>query len=138
MPNRWVLKTDADSYTFDQLVRDTRTVWDGVRNAVALKNIRSMVEGDQVLIYHSGDEKALVGLARVASAPYPDPKDPTLTVVDIEAGPRLPQTVTLAAIKADPAFAELPLVRQPRLSVGPVPPAQWNRLLDLAGVHQRA
>jgi predicted RNA-binding protein with PUA-like domain len=136
--NRWVLKTDADSYTFDQLVRDQRTVWDGVSNAVALKNIRSMVEGDQVLIYHSGEEKALVGLARVASAPYPDPKNPALTVVDIEAGPQLPQTVTLAAIKADPAFADLPLVRQPRLSVGPVPPAQWNRLLAMAGVHQRA
>ena len=134
MPKYWVLKTDADSYTFDQLVRDRRTVWDGVSNAVALKNIRSMTVGDQVLIYHSGDEKALVGLARVASAPYPDPKNPQLTVVDIEPGPRLPQHVTLGEIKADSAFAELPLVRQPRLSVGPIPPALWNRLLGMAGV----
>jgi predicted RNA-binding protein with PUA-like domain len=138
VPNHWVLKTDADSYTFDQLVRDGRTVWDGVSNAVALKNIRSMVQGDQVLIYHSGEEKALVGLARVASAPYPDPKNPQLTVVDIAAGPPLPQKVTLAEIKADPAFAELALVRQPRLSVGSVPPGLWNRLLGMAGVQQRA
>jgi predicted RNA-binding protein with PUA-like domain len=140
MSNRWVLKTDAESYTFDQLVREGRTVWDGVSNAVALKHIRSMVVGDEVLIYHSGEEKALVGLARVASAPYPDPKaeDPKLTVVDIEAGPRLPRPVTLAAIKADPAFADLGLVRQGRLSVVPVPPALWNRLLAMAGERQPA
>jgi predicted RNA-binding protein with PUA-like domain len=136
--NHWVLKTDSESYTFDQLVSDGQTVWDGVSNAVALRNIRSMTEGDQLLIYHSGEEKALVGLARVASAPYPDPKNPQLTVVDIKAGPRLPRPVTLAEIKADPAFADLPLVRQPRLSVGPVPPALWNRLLSMAGMHQRA
>jgi predicted RNA-binding protein with PUA-like domain len=140
MSNRWVLKTDAESYTFDQLVREGHTVWDGVSNAVALKHIRSMAVGDEVMIYHSGEEKALVGLARVASAPYPDPKaeDPKLTVVDIEAGPRLPRPVTLAAIKADPAFADLGLVRQGRLSVVPVPPALWNRLLAMAGARQHA
>jgi predicted RNA-binding protein with PUA-like domain len=132
--NHWVLKTDADSYTFDQLVQDGQTVWDGVSNAVALRNIRSMVEGDQLLIYHSGDEKALVGLARVAGAPYPDPKNAQLTVVNIQAGPPLPRRVTLADIKADPAFADLPLVRQPRLSVGPIPGPLWNRLLAMAGV----
>ena len=133
MPGYWILKTDADTYDFDQLARERRTVWDGVSNALALKHIRSMAKGDQVLIYHSGDEKALVGLARVASAPYPDPKagDPKLTVVDIEAGERLRSPVTLAAVKADPVFADLGLVRMSRLSVIPVPPAQWKRLLDL-------
>jgi len=132
--NYWILKTDADTYAFDHLVRERRAVWDGVSNALALKHIRSMGAGDQVFIYHSGDEKALVGLARVVSDPYPDPKakDPRLYVVDIEAGDRLARPVTLAEIKADPAFAELGLVRMSRLSVIPVPAEQWKRLLKMA------
>ena len=135
MPNFWILKSDPDTYGFDELARDRKTVWDGVSNALALKHIRSMAQGDRVFVYHSGDEKALVGLARIVSEPYPDPKagDPKLTVVDIEAGERLPRPVTLAAVKADPAFAELGLVRMSRLSVIPVPAAQWSRLLGMAG-----
>ena len=134
MANYWILKTDADTYPFEQLVRERRAVWDGVSNALALKHIRSMAKGDQVFIYHSGDDKALVGLARVVSDPYPDPKakDPKLVVVDIEAGDRLARPVTLAEVKADPAFAELGLVRMSRLSVIPVPAEQWKRLLGMA------
>jgi predicted RNA-binding protein with PUA-like domain len=134
--NRWILKTDSDVYPFDRLERERRTVWDGVSNAVALKHIRSMAPGDALLIYHSGATKEIVGLARVASAPYTDPKrgDPKLAVVEIEVGRRLPQTVSLAAIKADPAFADLGLVRTPRLSVMPVPDAQWKRLLEMGGL----
>ena len=134
MPNYWILKTDTDTYSFDDLARERRAVWDGVSNALALKHIRGMAKGDPVLIYHSGDEKALVGLAQVASAPYQDPKqsDPKLVVVDIEAGKRLPRPVTLATVKADPAFAELGLVRLSRLSVIPVSEAHWKRLLALA------
>jgi predicted RNA-binding protein with PUA-like domain len=134
--NHWILKTDADVYPFDQLERERKTVWDGVSNAVALKHIRSMAPGDPVLIYHSGEGKELVGLARISSAPYPDPKrdDPKLVVVDIEVGRRLPKTVPLAAIKADPFFADLGLVRMSRLSVSPVPEAQWKKLLAMAGV----
>jgi len=134
VPNYWILKTDADTYPFDRLVSERRAVWDGVSNALALKHIRSMAKGDHVFIYHSGDEKALVGLARIVSDPYPDPKsdDPKLAVVDVEAGDRLARPVTLAAIKADPAFAELGLVRMSRLSVVPVPVDQWKRLLSLA------
>jgi predicted RNA-binding protein with PUA-like domain len=134
MPNYWILKTDTDTYSFDDLARERRAVWDGVSNALALKHIRGMAKGDPVLIYHSGDEKALVGLAQVASAPYQDPKqsDPKRVVVDIEAGKRLPRPVTLAAVKADPAFAELGLVRLSRLSVIPVSEAHWKRLLALA------
>lgn len=134
MANYWILKTDADTYAFDQLARDRRTVWDGVSNALALKHIRSMAKGDQLLIYHSGDEKALVGLARVVSDPYPDPKaeDAKLFVVDVEAGDRLPRPVTLAEVKANPAFADLGLVRMSRLSVVPVPAEQWKRLLGMA------
>jgi predicted RNA-binding protein with PUA-like domain len=134
MPQYWILKTDTDTYSFDDLAREHRAIWDGVSNALALKHIRSMAKDDRVLIYHSGDEKALVGLARVASAPYPDPKqdDPKLVVVDIEAGKRLPRPVSLATVKADPAFADLALVRMSRLSVIPVSEAHWKRLLALA------
>lgn len=132
--NRWILKTDSAVYPFDQLERDRRTVWDGVSNAVALKHIRSMAPGDPLLIYHSGATKEVVGLARVVSPPYPDPKqkDSGLTVVDIELDRRLPKPVSLAAIKADPALADLGLVRQPRLSVMPATEAQWKRLLAMA------
>jgi predicted RNA-binding protein with PUA-like domain len=135
MPNHWILKSDAESYGFDQLLRDGRTTWDGVSNPVALKHIRAMAPGDPLLIYHSGAGKELVGLARVVGSPYPDPKrnDPKLTVVDLEVGKRLPKTVPLAAIKADPFFADLPLVRMPRLSVIPVPELQWKKLLVMAG-----
>jgi predicted RNA-binding protein with PUA-like domain len=93
-----------------------------------------MAKGDQLFIYHSGDDKALVGLARVVSDPYPDPKakDPKLYVVDVEAGERLPRPVTLAEVKADPAFADLGLVRMSRLSVIPVPAEQWKRLLGMS------
>ena len=132
----WILKTDSDVYPFEYLERDRSTRWDGVSNAVALKHIRSMQPGDPLLIYHSGATKEIVGLARVTSTPYPDPKqnDPKLVVVDVEADRRLPRTVSLAAIKADPSFAELALVRQPRLSVIPVPDAQWKKLLAMGGL----
>jgi predicted RNA-binding protein with PUA-like domain len=133
MPRYWVLKTEPSEYGFADLVRDRRTRWEGVSNPVALKHLRSMNEGDEALIYHTGNEKTLVGLARVVSAPYPDPKDPKLVVVDIEAVKPLPRTVPLAEIKAEPAFADLGLVRVPRLSVVPVEPAQWKRMLGMAG-----
>jgi predicted RNA-binding protein with PUA-like domain len=136
MARHWVLKTEPSEYAFADLVRERRTRWEGVSNPVALKHLRSMLEGDDALIYHTGNEKALIGLARIASGPYPDPsaKDPRLVVVDVEAGQRLPRPVTLAEVKADPAFADLGLVRQGRLSVVPVEPAQWKRLLGMAGV----
>jgi predicted RNA-binding protein with PUA-like domain len=135
VPNYWVLKTEPSTYSFDRLVTERRAVWDGVTNALALKHIRSMAKGDQALIYHTGDEKALVGLARIASDPYPDPSgdDPKLAVVDLEAGAPLARPVSLSAIKADPAFQELALVRMSRLSVVPVPPDQWKRLLGMGG-----
>jgi len=132
----WILKTDADTYPFDQLERERRTVWDGVTNALALKHIRSMAPGDTAFVYHSNVGKELVGLARIASAPYPDPKrkDPKLVVVDLEADRRLPKPVPLAAIKADPAFSDLGLVRMSRLSVIPVPADQWKQLLQMGGL----
>ena len=131
----WILTTEPSEYGFSDLVRDRRTRWEGVSNPVALKHLRSMLEGDEALIYHTGNEKSLIGLARIASAPYPDPsgKDPRLVVVDVEARGPLPRHVTLAEIKADPAFKDLGLVRVPRLSVVPVERAQWIRLLSMAG-----
>jgi predicted RNA-binding protein with PUA-like domain len=116
------------------LQRDVRTTWDGVSNALALKHIRSMAKGDSALIYHSGQGKELVGLARIISDPYPDPKDEKLAVVDIAADRPLPLPVTLSAVKADPRFAELGLVRMSRLSVIPVPPDQWKMLLKMGGL----
>jgi predicted RNA-binding protein with PUA-like domain len=133
MARHWFLKTEPTEYAFADLVRERRTRWEGVSNPVALKHLRSMLEGDDALIYHTGNEKAAVGLARIASAPYPDPSDPKLVVVDIEAGQPLARPVTLAQIKAEPAFAELGLVRMPRLSVVPVEPGPWKRLLAMAG-----
>ena len=132
----WILKTDSDVYPFEQLEKDRDTTWDGVSNAVALKHIRSMQRGDRLLVYHSGDRKELVGLASVTSQPYTDPKknDPKLAVVDVQADRRLPRPVSLASIKADAAFADLALVRQPRLSVIPVPEHLWRRLLAMAGL----
>ena len=136
MARHWILKTEPSAYGFSDLVRDRRTRWEGVSNAVALKHLRSMLEGDDALIYHTGNEKSLIGLARIASAPYPDPsqKDERLVVVDVEAGKALPRQVSLAEIKADPAFKDLGLVRLSRLSVVPVEPDQWKRLLAMAGV----
>jgi len=133
----WILKTEPSTYSFDDLVRQKTAVWDGVKNPLALKHLRAMQPGDEVLIYHTGDEKAAVGLARVTKPAYPDPtqKDPKLVVVDLKAGARLPSAVTLAAIKADPAFKDLALVRMGRLSVVPATAAQWQRLLRLGGAH---
>ena len=135
MPAHWILKTEPTTYSFERLTKDRRTVWDGVSNPLALKHLGEMAVGDQVLIYHTGDEKAAVGLARVVRAAYPDPKakDPKLVVVELEAGHPLAKPVTLAAVKADPAFADLALVRMGRLSVVPVKPEQWKRLLAMGG-----
>jgi predicted RNA-binding protein with PUA-like domain len=136
MAQHWILKTEPSTYGFTDLVRERRTRWEGVSNPVALKHLRSMLEGDDALIYHTGNEKSVVGLARIASAPYPDParKDQKLVVVDVEVGKPLPRPVSLAEIKADPAFKDLGLVRLPRLSVVPVEPEQWKRLLAMAGL----
>lgn len=130
----WLLKTEPDCYAFAELEREGRTVWDGVKNTVALKNIRAMAPGDQALIYHTGDERAAIGLAEVISSPYPDPQegDPKLLVVDIKPLRRLHRPVTLAELKDEAAFAESPLLRQSRLSVIPLTEAQWHRILALS------
>ena len=131
----WLLKTEPDHYSYADLERDGATIWDGVGNNTALMHIRTMQPGDLALIYHTGDQRQAVGLAEITSPPYPDPRagDPKLVVVDLRPLRRLPQPVTLAAVKADPAFADFALVRQGRLSVVPVTPEQWRKLLGMAG-----
>ena len=134
MPNHWLLKTEPSTYSWDDLERERTAVWDGVKNPVALRNLTAMQQGDDALIYHTGDEKAVVGLARVTKAAYPDPKakDPKLLVVELTAVRRLTGQVTLAEIKADPAFTESPLVRQGRLSVVPLNEEQFRRFRQIS------
>src|SRR5712692_3858182 len=135
MPNYWILKTEPSTYSFDHLVAAGTAVWDGVRNNLALKHIRAMRPGDRALIYHSGDEKAVVGVAKITSAPYADPKanDPKLAVIDIEAAGRLAHPVPLAVIKAEAGFRDLGLVRMGRLSVMPASAEQYRQLVTLGG-----
>jgi predicted RNA-binding protein with PUA-like domain len=124
MPGYWLVKTEPSAYSFDDLTREGVATWDGVKNPVALKHLRAMQAGDEVLIYHTGNEKSVVGMAQVRAAGDP-PK--------LKATRRLARAVTLAEVKADEAFADWALVRIGRLSVMPVPPALYRRLLTLAG-----
>lgn len=133
MEKLWLMKTEPGTYSFDNLVRDGTTVWDGVSNPLALKHLRSMGQGDRVLIYHTGSEKAVVGTAEIVGNPGPPSgkKDTNLVVVKIRAGNRLQSPVTLQAIKNDKAFAGFELVRLPRLSVMPVPKPLWEKILKM-------
>lgn len=131
----FLVKTEPTTYSFADLQRDRRSVWDGVSNPVALKHLATIRKGDTVMVYHTGAEKQVVGLAVAASDPYPDPKlkDPKRPVVDLEAGKPLPTPVTLAQVKADAVLKGNDLARLPRLSVIPFTEAQFQRLLKLAG-----
>jgi len=123
----WLLKTEPGAYSYDDLEREGRTVWDGVSNPVALKNLRAMKAGDRLVIYHTGAEKAAVGLAEVVRGAYSDPqRGAPLVVVDIEPRGRLRSPVPLARLKSLAVFKESPLVRQGRLSVVPLTPAQMK------------
>jgi predicted RNA-binding protein with PUA-like domain len=122
----WLLKTEPGTYSYDDLEREGRAVWDGVTNPVALKNLRAMKAGDRAFVYHTGDERAVVGRAEVVKTAYPDPRgdNDRLVVVDLKATGRLARPVTLDEIKKLPVFADSPLVRQGRLSVVPLTAAQ--------------
>lgn len=125
------MKSEPSVYSFDALVADGRTVWEGVRNFAARNHLRAMQKGDLLLYYHSNEDKAVVGVARVVREAYPDPSAPgeDWSVVDVEPVAKLVEKVTLAQIKADPALATMPLVRQSRLSVMPVTAAEFARTL---------
>ncbi len=130
----WLLKTEPGEYSWADLARDERVTWDGITNALALKNLRAAAAGDEALVYHTGGERRAVGIARITKAAYPDPKreDPRLVVLDLVPLEPLEVPVTLERIKADPAFAGWDLLRLGRLSFVPVPPAMWKRILELS------
>ena len=124
----WLVKEEPENYSYSQFQSDRSTVWAGVRNPVAQRHLREMKKGDRVFFYHTGKEKAVIGTATVAKTSYPDPKDNNLVVVELAAGKALKRPVTLAEIKADKRFADMPLVRIPRLSVQPVTDDQWDMI----------
>lgn len=133
---RWLVKEEPGNYSYDQFVRDGKTVWAGVKNPLAQKHLRSIRKGDRVFYYHSGKEKAVVGIAKATRDAYPDPANTAgkMFVVDLAPEKKLAQPVTLASIKSDKAFAEFPLVRISRLSVMPVTSAEWARIEKLSRV----
>ena len=132
--NYWLFKEEPTHYSFDDLMRDKKTVWDGVENNLALKHLREVKKGDRVFFYHTGDEKAIVGTMQVVKPAYPDPKqhNPRFVVVDVKPIARLKRPVTLAEIKANTEFADFALVRISRLSVMPVPPELWAEIERMA------
>lgn len=131
---RWLLKSEPDVYSFDQLTKDGETIWDGVRNNAARLNLRAMAVGDEAFFYHSNIGKEVVGICRITEAAFADPTDASGAWVAVKVAPvrKLAKPVTLAAIKAEPALAEFQLVRQSRLSVVPVKDAEWQQVLRMA------
>jgi predicted RNA-binding protein with PUA-like domain len=132
----FLFKTEPDDYSFNDLQAKGSGVWDGVRNPVALRNMREMAKGDRVFVYHTGSQKAVVGLARATSSAYPDPKAPagsSLMVIDLAPTAALKQPVTLATLKGEAEFAASPLVKQGRLSVVPLTAKQAALIERLAG-----
>src|SRR5687768_2290939 len=134
MANGWLFKTEPSVYSFQQLQKDKKTVWDGVANNLALKNLKDIKKGEQIFIYHTGGEKAAVGVAKALSGAYPDPgkNDPKLLVVDVEVGKPLPKPVTLAEVKAHPKLKDFDLVRNSRLSIMKVTDEQWEIMEGMA------
>ena len=133
--NYWLIKSEPGTYSWDDLVRDRKTRWDGVRNFQARNNIRAMRPGDLALFYHSGDERSIPGVARVASAPYPDPgaRDGDWSVVDIEPAFALREPITLERIKDERALASMVLLKQSRLSVQPLKKPEFEAIVTLGG-----
>ena len=131
----WLFKTEPQEYSYTDLETAGRGVWDGVKNPLALKYLRTLNPGDEALIYHTGKERQVVGIAEILSLPYPDPvlDDPRRVVVDLGAVRSLHQPVTLAQLKQDSNFTGFELIRLPRLSVVPVCDQHWQRILQLAG-----
>jgi predicted RNA-binding protein with PUA-like domain len=134
MSNRWLFKTEPRDYSYDDLERDQRVIWSGVRNSVTLKNLREVRLGDQILIYHGGDENAVVGMAEAVTDAYPDPEEGDASVVVVEIKPRrkFAQPVLLAEIRASNELDDFDPARLPLLSVMPVSNAQWQVIQELS------
>jgi predicted RNA-binding protein with PUA-like domain len=131
----WLFKEEPANYSYDAFVKDGRTTWSGVKNPLAQKHLRGVKKGDRIFYYHTGKEKAVVGVARAATDAYPDPADKLgkAVVVDVVPVRKLRRPVTLSEIKADRAFRAFPLTRLPRLSVMPVSEAEWAGVLKRGG-----
>lgn len=133
MSQKWVFLADPETYGWDQLTVEKRAVWDGIKNAVAQRNLQACSKGDEVLIYHTAPDKAVMGIARVVRTAYPDPKDAERVVVDIEPVRPFQRRVPLTELKTDDVLSEMSFVKMPRVAVQKVTDAQWKRLLKLAG-----
>ena len=129
----WLMKSEPESYSWDDLVRDGRTEWDGVRNNAARLHLKAMKTGDEAFFYHSMSDKAVVGIMRITREAQPDPKDHDWVSVRVEPVRPLPHPVTLAEIKAEPRLAKMELIRQSRLSVAPVRDEEWEVVLEMTG-----
>ena len=130
--NFWLMKTEPSTFSWDDLVRDKKTGWDGVRNFQARNNLKAMKKGDQAFLYHSMDDKAIIGIAKITKEHYPDPKDNAWIAVEIAPVKKLKKPVTLAQIKADKRFTDMVLVKSSRLSVQPVKEAEFELILSLS------
>ena len=129
----WLMKSEPESYGWDDLVKDGATEWDGVRNPTARLNLKAMQPGDEAFLYHSVSDKAVVGIMKVVRAAEPDPKAPEWVRVRVEPVRKLATPVTLAAIKAEPSLAKMELIRQSRLSVAPVRDDEWAKVVEMGG-----
>jgi predicted RNA-binding protein with PUA-like domain len=136
MANRWLVKSEPDAYSWQQLVKDGRTNWSGVRNHQAALNLKAMKVGDKAFFYHSNEGKEVVGICEIVREAYPDPTDPAgrFVMVDVAPVQPLPMPVTLAQMKAEPKLADIALIRQSRLSVMPIAPAHWALVCKLGGL----
>ena len=129
----WLMKSEPESYSWDDLVRDSATEWDGVRNNAARLHLKAMKPGDEAFFYHSMSDKAVVGIMRVTRVAEPDPKAPEWVRVRVEPVRKLERPVTLADIKAEPSLSKMELIRQSRLSVAPVRDDEWRKIVEMSG-----
>jgi predicted RNA-binding protein with PUA-like domain len=130
--NYWLVKSEPDTFSWDDLVRDKKTVWDGVRNFQARNNLKNMKKGDLAFFYHTGEDKAIVGIGKIIKEGYPEPKDNNWIAVDIAPDKKLKKPVTLAQIKADKRLVNMVLVKASRLSVQPVKAEEFDLILALS------
>lgn len=130
--NHWLVKTEPETYSWDDFVKDKKTTWDGVRNFQARSHLKAMQKGDLVFFYHTGDEKSIVGIAKVVKEHYPDPKDKDWVVIDLAPEKKLKNPVSLSQIKAEKRLSNMVLVRASRLSVQPVKPEEFDIVMALS------
>ena len=130
--NYWLVKTEPGTYSWDDLVRDKKTTWDGVRNFQARNNLKAMKTGDQVFIYHSGEEKSIIGIGKISKEAFPEPKDKDWVAVEISGGKKLKKSVSLSEVKTSKKLNAMVLVKASRLSVQPVKEDEFNSVLELS------